>query len=284
MPNIPYHSALLEGRIIRHVYRAMLPTFVRNRVRAPRELSFDVFAYSGEDSLPEQAASIRSFLTYVGRPRKFTILSDGSYRAASIALLEKIDPSVRVQQEPPPLAPGLSENVRRYLTTHPTGKQLALIMSLPVDGPTLYTDSDVLFFPGADVIAELSSTTSVPAMYLADFQFSGDERLIANPSEKQTPANTGFLFLFRKMDWSLGLHRLTGLNGAAPEFFTNQTVTHLCLHANGARAFAPDKFVLQLDDQTTYRDRYASRALAMRHYVNPVRHKFWTTLAHRGLT
>ena len=55
-------------------------------------------------------------------------------------------------------------------------------------------------------------------------------------------------------------------------------MTHLTMHANGARALDSQKFVLQLDDQFVYRDRYASREIVLRHYVNPVRHKFWTAL------
>ena len=43
------------------------------------------------------------------------------------------------------------------------------------------------------------------------------------------------------------------------------------MHANGAVAFDPGKFVLQVDDQFIYRDRYAGPSLAIRHYVNPVR-------------
>ena len=148
-------------------------------------------------------------------------------------------------------------------------------MSLPQIGPALYTDSDVLFFPSAREIADLAQAQSVSAFYQADYQFSGDDRLIVDASERLNPANTGFLLLFRKLDWSLGLERLQMLKGE-PNFFTNQTVTHLCLHANGARPFDPRKFVLQVDDQTIYRDRYAGSSIAMRHYVNPVRHKFWT--------
>ena len=48
------------------------------------------------------------------------------------------------------------------------------------------------------------------------------------------------------------------------------------MHAIGARPLDPAKYVLQLDDQFVYRDFYADKTLAMRHYVNPVRHKFWT--------
>jgi hypothetical protein len=278
--NGPYHLARFEGMVARSLYRATLAMIVRQPIRVAREFPFDVFAYSGEDALPEQVASIRSFLTYAGRPKQFVVVSDGSYTSTSIELLEKIDHSVRVQKTPPPLPQGLPNTVHSYLTTHPTGKQLALLMSLPLNGPTLYTDSDVLFFPRACELADLSRNQSVSALYLADYQFSGDERLIRDPSEKQNPANTGFILLFRKLDWSRGLERLQMLNGA-PTFFTNQTVTHLSMHANGAVAFDPGKFVLQVDDQFIYRDRYAGSSIAIRHYVNPIRHKFWTVLARR---
>lgn len=280
-PNVPYHSARWEGKVARGFYRALLPMITSRRIQVPGELSFDVFSYSGESTLPEQIASIRSFLAYAGRPKQFTVVSDGSHTSRSVALLEKIDNCVRVQQTPPSLPADLPEKTRQYLTNHHTGKQLALIMSLPANGPTLYTDSDVLFFSGAHEILDLSQTQSVSAFYQADYQFSGDERVIVNESEKQNPANTGFLLLFRKLNWSIALERLRMLKGE-PNFFTNQTLTHLCMRANGARPFDPRKFVLQLDDQTTYRDRYANSSLVMRHYVNPVRHKFWTTLAHRG--
>ena len=49
------------------------------------------------------------------------------------------------------------------------------------------------------------------------------------------------------------------------------------------RALAPfdrARFVLQLDDQFVYPDLHAGAHLVLRHYVNPVRHKFWTSLWH----
>ena len=278
--NVPYHSARLEGKISRSLYRAALPMIVRRRIRIARELPFDVFAYSGENTLPEQVASIRSFLAYAGRPKQFTVVSDGSYTRTSVELLERIDNCVRVQRTAPDLPPGLPEKVRSYLTSHFTGKQLASIMSLPTDGPTLYADSDVLFFPEAIQLADLARNKSVSAYYLADYQFSADERLIRDPAERKNPVNMGFLLLFKKLDWSLALERLQMLNGT-PNFFTTQTVVHLCMHANGAVAFDPRNFVLQVDDQFIYRDRYAGASIAIRHYVNPIRHKVWTALARR---
>ena len=276
--NLPYRMARLEGKIARGIYRAAVPTIATRPIVPPQELPFEVFAYSGKHTLLEQIASIRSFLANAGRPKRFTVVSDSSYSDANIQLLQKIDKCVRVETTPAAVPPRLSEKVESYLRTHPTGKQLALLMSLPANGPALYTDSDVLFFPGASELANIARASSSSALYLSDYKFSGDERIIRDRSESEHPVNTGFVFLFRKLDWSRGLERLGMLNGA-PNFFTNQTVTHLSLHANGAEPFDPQKFVLQVDDEFVYRDRYASSSLVMRHYVNQIRHKFWTPLA-----
>jgi hypothetical protein len=276
--NAPHHLARLEGKIVRALYRASLPAIVRQPAAAARDLPFDVFSYSGDNTLPEQVASIRSFLAHAGRPNQFTVLSDGTYSASSVALLEKIDNCVRVQTSPPALPPGLPPTTESYLKTHPTGKQLALLMSLPLHRPALYTDSDVLFFPRAHELADIAASKSVPAFYLEDYQFSGDERLISNPAEKKNPVNTGFVFMFQKLDWSGALERLSKLDGP-PTFFTNQTVMHFCMHANSAQPFDRRKFILQVDDEFIYRDSHAGASIVMRHYVNPIRHKFWTPLA-----
>lgn len=280
IPNVGYHLARMEGDAVRRFYRMALSMIVRRKVQPRREIPVDLFTYSGEATLAEQVASIRSFLRYAGRPKRCTIYSDGSYTPRSIELLEQIDPVVEVSKSSPPLSLQFPEKFRSYLATHPTGKQLALIMSLPVDAqPALYVDSDVLFFPGANDLLSLIKTRDAPAFYLADCQIAADERLFRDPSEREHPVNTGFLLLFRALDWSLGIARFLELNGA-PNFFTNQTMTHLTMHANGALPFDHRKYVLRLDDQFVYRDRYAGKSLALRHYVNPVRHKLWTTLFH----
>ncbi len=275
MPNYGYHLARAKGRAIRAIYRTLLGTLPG--IEPSRPFPLEVFSYSGEAALPEQVASIRSFLRYVGRPPKFNIVSDGSYSGASKRLLGALDPCVSVSDSSDWLPRDLPEKIRPYLQTHPTGRQLALIMSLPVSAPILYLDSDILFFAGANDLHALVETREVAALYLADYRFSGDERLLRDPSEADDPVNTGFLLLFQKLDWSLSIGRFLDLSGA-PTFFTNQTMTHLTMHANRTAPFDARKYVLQLDDQFIYPDRYANRRIALRHYVNPVRHKFWTSL------
>lgn len=277
MPNYGYHLARAKGRAIRALYRAFLPLIARRKVQAPRSFPLEVFAYSGEAALPEQVASIRSFLRHVGRPARFTVVSDGTYTRRSVEILLGLDSAIIVSDAKDWVPTNLPAEIQPYLKEHPTGRQLALIMSLPTKDPALYLDSDVLFFEGAQDLLKYAEARDVPAFYLPDCRFSGDARLLRGASEETDPVNTGFLLLFRPLDWSLGIQRFLEMNGA-PNFFTNQTITHLAMHANGAQPFDPRKYVLQLDDQFVYQDRYADASLALRHYVNPVRHKFWTTL------
>jgi hypothetical protein len=281
MLNYGYHLARAQGGATRAIYRALLPSIARRRISGRVEVPLSVFSYSGESTLPEQVASIRSFLKYVGRPKKFTVVSDGTLSARGIAILKGLNCVIaNVAQW---LPQDLPTKVYPYLTTHPTGKQLALVMSLPVDGPALYIDSDVLFFPGAKDLAQLVGGGVAPAFYLADCRLSADERLFRATAERARPVNTGVLVLLQKLDWSPAINRLLELQGA-PDFFTNQTMTHLTMHANGALPLDSRRCVLQLDDQFVYGDRYASSDLVLRHYVNPVRHKFWTTIAERILS
>jgi len=275
MPNYGYHLARAKGRVVRSLYRASLRALPA--IEPPGSFPLEVFSYSGEAALPEQVASIRSFLRWVGRPIRFNVVSDGTYSEPSRRLLRNLDACVAVGDFRDWIPKNLPDKLSSYLTSHPTGRQLALIMSLPVSAPVLYLDSDVLFFAGANDLLSYTTAVDVPAFYQADCRFSGDERLLRDTTETRDPVNTGFLMLFRRLDWSISIQRFLELDDA-PIFFTNQTMTHLAMHANKAAPFDPAKYVLQLDDQFVYPDRYASTHIALRHYVNPVRHKFWTSL------
>lgn len=275
LPNFGYHLARLKGRALRRIYGALLPMIVHCRVRSPRSLELDVFAYSNEQMVPEQIRSVRSFLRHVGRPKSFTIISDGSHTVRSIRLLQQIDPLVSVRPSGEGLPAHLPLKFYRYVTTYVMAKQLGLLMTLPTNGPALYVDADVLFFDGADDFQRYLSREDAPAFYLEDCQTcSADSRVFHSPTEERDPINCGFLLFLTELDWSLAIERFMEMDGE-PNFFTNQTLAHLALHANGARPFDPSKYVVQLDDQFVYKDRHAGPALALRHYVNPVRHKFW---------
>src|SRR5438309_10094366 len=83
MPNYGYHLARAKGNAARAIYRVFLPLIARRHISTRAEVPCNVVTYSGERSLPEQVASIRSFLKHVGRPRRFTIVSDGTLSGRS---------------------------------------------------------------------------------------------------------------------------------------------------------------------------------------------------------
>lgn len=276
MPNLGYHFARFEGGLTRKIYRSSLPAIVRRTVRPLHSIPLDVFSYSGEEAMPEQVRSIRSFLRHVGRPQSWTVVSDGSYSERSIRLLRKIDLSVSVRLFEDSFPSDMPQKLRHYVTSYPMGKQLGLIMSLPCGGPALYLDSDVLFFAGAEDIMSTLGRAHAPALYLRDcLDYSVDPRVLRDPSEVSHPVNVGFLMLLRPLDWAVGIRRLLDLEGE-PDFFTAQTIVQLVMQANGALPLDEEKYVVRLDDQFTYADLHASPRVALRHYVNPVRHKFWT--------
>jgi hypothetical protein len=50
---------------------------------------------------------------------------------------------------------------------------------------------------------------------------------------------------------------------------------HLAMHANDAVSLDPARYVLSLADQFSARDVFTGEELCLRHYVLPVRYRFW---------
>src|SRR5207247_2357999 len=122
---------------------------------------------------------------------------------------------------------------------------LPMIVRRPIDPPRML-DIDVFAYLYQAMLPDQVVSIRSYFQSLGDCQVAGDERLLRDPAETVDPVNTGVLFFFQKLDWSLAMERFEQLHGL-PNFFTNQTLTHLTMHANGARALDPVKFVLQLD-------------------------------------
>lgn len=273
MVNIGYHTARMQGQAIRSMYQAALPWLVKLPIEQNRAIPVAIYAFSCERDLPEQVASIRSFIRYVGVPDSFTVVSDGSYSQKSRHLLSSIGSYVDVVDLESIANNNLCKFVRDYAIQHPLGKKLVALMSIPIGKPTIYIDSDILFFPCADSIITIAQLNDLKSWYLPDCGFALDDRLL-NASERIAPVNSGFMLLKQPLDWDIPLERLERLAGK-PNYFTEQTMVHLAMHNSQALPLCPSKFIVALDDQFIYSDKYADNGIALRHYVNPVRHKIW---------
>jgi hypothetical protein len=274
MINIPYHIAKTQGKVIRSIYKAAISQIVRDSISQILEIPANIFSLSCQRDLPEQIASIRSFIRYVGVPDRFTVISDGSYAEASCKLLRKIHPCVEVLPIEKLIGNNLPQCVYEYAAQQAMGKKLAVLLSLPILKTTIYTDSDILFFPGGGDLVNIITSSDRTSLYLPDCAVKMDERVIYEESEKLNPVNGGFIIFKQQLNWDFALERLSKLQ-ELNHYFTEQTLVHLTMHHNHALPLDTKQYVLSVDDQFIYSDKFASKEIALRHYVSDIRHKFW---------
>jgi len=279
MVDLRYRVARLQGKIIRRFYQVMLPAIASRPISQNRNIPIAVYSFSGTRDIPEQVISIRSFLRCVGIPSKFTVVSDGSHEKEERQLLESIHPRVRVADWKKLLKKDFPTSVYNYADRHPLGKKIAVLMSIPVEGVTLYADSDILFFPGARELVTLANLEARNAYSLPDCAAAWDERMLREEEGKFSPVNSGLILLKTPVDWSGAIARLSELS-EPPNYFSEQTMVHLTLHANGAIPFDPERYIVRRDDEFELRDRFAGETIAARHYISPIRHKFWNNLRY----
>ena len=214
-----------------------------------------------------------------GSPESFTVITDGSHSTRSIELLKKIDPIVSIRPAGEQLPRDLPEKFRHYVTTYPMGKQLGLIMSLPRNGPALYVDSDVLFFPGAASLIRDFTDKEAPAFYLPDCQdCSVDSRILLGPSEALLTGQFRRLACyFAHSTGHLGSVAFSSWKESRTFSPTRRLCTSLCMPMALCRSMRQGmscSWMISSSIRIAMRVRY----LVLRHYVNPVRHKFWTHL------
>lgn len=274
MVNISYRVARAQGYVLRSAYRAALPWIVKYSISQSKKVSVRVYSFSGNRDLPEQVASIVSFIRYVGIPERFTVVSDGSHSPADCQLLRQINSCIDVVSLDSLVRQDLPQCVYAYASHHPLGKKLSVLMSIPINQVTVYADSDILFFPGAEKLIDFFKSDESLPQYLPDCSLALDQRLIYSDRENLNPVNSGFMILKKPLDWEIPLERFSQLKEVA-NYFTEQTIVHLTMHFNQALPLRSDRFIVRLDDQFIYRDRYAHKKNTLRHYVSPVRHKFW---------
>jgi len=274
--NFQYRLARMQGYATCSMYRTALPWIVKRPILQSQKLGMRVYSFSCDRDLPEQVASIRSFIRYVGIPDKFTVVSDGSYSSASCELLRQINPCVEVVDFAKFIKKDLPQSVYAYANIHPLGKKLAVLISLPVHEVTIYADSDILFFPGAKELLNITNSSDLRPKYLLDCATALDTRLLDRNSENFAPVNSGFMLLQKPLDWEIPLKRLAQLPETG-NYFTEQTSLHLAMHYNQGVALPPEKFVVNRDDEFIYQDKHCSSKVALRHYVGPIRHKFWVS-------
>ncbi|HEV7806285.1 MAG TPA: hypothetical protein VGO80_10720 [Solirubrobacteraceae bacterium] len=282
MKSAHHRFAIRRAAAVRNVCRRRLQMLARATTARDGAVDLDVVSFSSHGYLPEQLMSIRSFLREAGTPASWTVVSDGTYTRRDTALLARMHPCVRVVDHTSFRRADLTNLLIEHATVNPKAAQLCTYLSLrPAGRPVLYTDSDVLFFPGARDLDEIIHDVRVPALYLPDLPGALTEAMLRD-GESRHPVNSGFFVLHEPLDFRLALERFAAadpvLSWTRP-WFEGQTVIHLAMHASGGAPLDDRLYVLQVDDERTVLDRYRSGEQRIRHYCPPVRYRFWLRAA-----
>jgi hypothetical protein len=241
-----------------------------------------IFCFCGERQACEEILSILSFLRHVGIPSSWTVVSDGSITTETQERLKGLHPVVAMAKWDDFLTEGNRAAVEPYAAKNVWGKKLALFTAMPADGVSVYIDSDILFFPGAQHLRYLLLHPD-GNWFMEDYGFGMAPGLLNEEEKSRTIVNAGFLIQATPIAWDGPLARLTHYFQTQPEVawahlglhFSEQTVAHLGYHSSGARALPKDRYIMRLEDDYRVKDFYLTPETVLRHYFNRSRLKLW---------
>jgi hypothetical protein len=263
------YSTLL-GRFNFRSFRGDAKRLILN-LSLSRKVDLNVVSFSGSKTFYEQLYSLLSFYYNIGIPKKWTIYSDKSHLKEQIQLLQSI-PNVEVVNWDNNL-------MRRYEELIEFGKfsvfgnRLHAYLNHPIEGTTIFTDSDILFF---NKFSSYIPTISSSNWFIADTGPHFDSTLLdkMNPNES-VYVNAGFLILNEAPDWEVAVSYIANLPNSKWEHFTEQSSIHLMLMSGKHQTLNNADFILNCSDSFSFGIEYKPFSIAMRHYVSPVRHKMW---------
>ena len=246
----------------------------------------DLVSFSSSRDFYDQILSILTFIRYVGYPKCWTIYSDGSHTPHQVDLLENQFTFLKVEKTDWEDSNALFDKCKNSLLPYkeylvdygrkqPLGKKLFHYLNHEVSSPTLFIDSDILFYHRAYILQTILANTAT-GWYLPDTDAEClDSRYKKKRIEQLYSVNSGFFLLNNNLTYfAEGLEFLKSLNKEY-EYFTEQTVEHIVLNSNNLMPLDPRAFVLNIDDQFDFSYTQTREAMAIRHYTGPVRHKMW---------
>jgi hypothetical protein len=260
-------------------------SLVRNKIMS-RDIPIEVVSFSSAYDFYEQVLSVLSFLRHVGSPASWTIYSDGSHSDDQIKLLESGFEFIKVEKRDWKKFKALPDDCKEALLPYkdqlldyagklPLGKRLYYYLNHEIKKPTLFLDSDILFYNQASVF-DLILNEKVNGWYLPDADWGClDSRYKEKNSKQLYQVNGGFfLFIHELANLTEGLDFLKSLNFKY-EYFSDQSIFHILFRSNDFMPLDPRIFILNSADQFDFSYLYTREQMAIRHYTGPVRHKMW---------
>ena len=256
-----------------------------NSIKSSKEINIEIVSFSSNSDFSEQVLSILTFLKYVGIPISWTIYSDNSHTNEQIALLKSALPFTKLittdfnnsfpEENIKNTLKPYKNHLFNYANTRPLGKKLFLYLNHFITIPTLFLDSDILFYHRASCLHDVIKEESL-GWFLPDAEWGNlDSRYLKTTFPHLYQVNSGlFLASEEFSNVNKGLDFLESMDGVY-EYFSEQSILHIILVDNKFNPLDPRYFILNSNDQFDFSYSYNKSGIAARHYTGPVRHKMW---------
>jgi hypothetical protein len=211
-------------------------------------------------------------------PRLFV---DGAVSATQRQVFSDHFPGIRIDELRPWLAlrQDLGPNIRKLIEVFPLGAKAALILALSVDGPAIYSDSDVLAFNAPEQL--MAGLRKCRPMYMLDRYGSNYTPAVVAAIQAQglplpDHVNSGLVALPKGcLDLALLERFLAGFTAwdrLKESWFSEQTLVAMLLGAAHGEALDRDDYVVSLDRQFVFERDVEYQRVKVRHFTGPVRH------------
>jgi hypothetical protein len=229
------------------------------------------------------AAMLRESLASLARawptlPR-LRVVSDGSLRRETAEELLSWWPAPWQFRSWEELLPEVRDpNLAAFARREPMGRKLAAIVGAALEGPTLYSDVDVLWFRFPESVRRWMASAGPLLAMSPDWQPAYDAALVPSllPHLGREPFYCAGL-LYAAGDF-LSTRRASDLLAFAAEHGiarTEQTILAATDHDLGGLSWPAGEVALFEDDRFSLAPSFLDHGWAARHYVGAVRHIFW---------
>lgn len=252
------------------------------------KIAMELASFSSFNDYEEQVLSILSFVRYVGVPAKWTLYSDGSHTQEQIDQLENNFKFVTIKSinfsELSSIEDLCKDEIKpyhKYILDYgkkfALGRRLFYYLHHKIEVPTLFIDSDILFYDKANSFDIILTENPKPNGWFMPDPVWGclDSQYKERHTEQFYQVNAGFMLLTKEFDIIKNGLDFFKIMAYKYEYFSDQTIFHIILKDNSFMPLTPKTFILDAEDQFDFRYLHKPNEMAVRHYTGPVRHKMW---------
>jgi len=171
------------------------------------------------------------------------------------------------------------QSIVQFAQSNIMGKKLAVILKAGELGPTLWVDSDILWFKDFPSIPKQDGGNGLPVLKISeDYQPSYDPQLIEyGLKHLDCPPyrNAGLIYIRGEVLKHCNLQPLLDLAAQYPCNDAEQTIFAEANYQLNSGIWLRDEIACFDDDRDINLPKYQGRDWVARHYVGPVRHLFW---------